>query len=122
MEVEFVNQALKEEGREGKTLVFFRHTYYLRVPFVYGDPSASWAVDPQRLQTTEAWLELFRKEKIRWVVRSSEYPNAIAQPLRQLELGGELAPLTQGEVYDFEGMRVLGVRKIIPIVVLRVKD
>ena len=122
MEVEFVNQALKEEGREGKTLVFFRHTYYLSVPFVYGDPSASWAIDPQRLQTTEAWLSLFRKEKIRWVVRSSEYPKAIAQPLRQLELRGELAPLAQGEVYDFEGMRILGVRKIIPIVVLRVKD
>ena len=115
----FVNRALQAESREGKTLVFFRHTYYLDVPFVYGDPYASWAIDPERFKTPQAWRELFRKEKIRWVVRSPDYPDAIAEPLLELEQGGELIPLASGEVDDFAGVRVLGQRKTVPIVVLR---
>ncbi|MGA9389183.1 MAG: hypothetical protein WBV69_01935 [Candidatus Sulfotelmatobacter sp.] len=119
-QAEFVNRALQAESREGKILVFFRHTYYLDVPFVYGDPYGSWAIDPERFKTPQAWRELFRKEKIRWVVRSPDYPDAIAEPLLELEKGGELIPLASGEVDDFAGVRVLGQRKTVPIVVLRV--
>ena len=121
-QAEFVNRVLKGGLGEGKALVFFHHLYYLDVPFVYGDPDASWAVDPERFQTPEAWRELFRKEKIRWVVRSPEYPDSIAQPLGELEKEGELVPLANGEVDDFEGVRVLGQRKTVLIVILRVED
>jgi len=121
-QAEWVNRALERKTGEGKTLVFFRHTYYLDVPFVYGDPYGSWAIDPERYQTPGAWRELFRKEKIRWVVRSQDYPDAIAQPFLELEKRGELVPLAKGEVDDFEGVRVLGQRKTVPIVILRVED
>lgn len=119
---EFINGALKDKENDGKALVFFRHLYYLQVPFVYGDPAASWAIDPERFQTPDAWRELFRRENIRWVVRSPMYPAAIAQPLRQLEEAGELAPCAQGEVDDFDGMRLLGSRKVVPVALLCVKD
>lgn len=119
---EFVNRFLNEKGIPGITLVFFRHVYDLRVPFVYGHPDASWAIDPDRLRTKEAWRALFRREKIRWVVRAPDYPAEIAGPLRQLEADGDLAPIAQSEVSDFVGMRILGVRKSDPIVILQVKD
>jgi hypothetical protein len=121
-QAEFVNRALKGKSREGKTLVFFRHTYYLDVPFVYGDPYGSWAVDPERLQTPEAWREFFRKEKIKWVVRSPDYPGSIAQPLLELEKEGELIAVAKGEVDDFEGVRALGQRRTVLIVIFRVED
>jgi hypothetical protein len=71
---QFVNQALADKSAQGKALVFLRHTYYLRVPFLYGDPSASWAIDPAKLRTPEQWRHLFRDNGIRWVVKSPVYP------------------------------------------------
>jgi hypothetical protein len=56
------------------------------------------------------------------VVRAPDYPSAIAAALGRLEATGELEPFAQGEVSDFEGLRILGVRKTQPIVILRVKD
>jgi len=119
---EFVNGVLDGKGSTERVLVFFRHVYYLRVPFAYGDPVASWPVDPQRLNTPEAWKSFLRGQGIRWVVRAPDYPPAIAAPLRQLEGAGDFVPIAQGEVSSFEGMRIFGVRKTTPIVVLQVKD
>src|SRR5439155_5317778 len=60
-EAEFINQVLQNEGA-GKALVFLRHSYYLNVPFLYADPSASWAVDPSRYRSSAEWLELFHEQ------------------------------------------------------------
>jgi 4-amino-4-deoxy-L-arabinose transferase-like glycosyltransferase len=119
---QFVNETLEGKGSEGKALVFFRHVYYLRVPFLYGDPAASWSIDPEKLQTPEAWRTFFHAKNIRWVVRAPDYPPAIAGALGQLEATGELEFFAQGKVSDFEGQRILGVRKTQPIFILRVKD
>jgi len=119
---EFVNQALLGTGSSEKTLVFFRHIYYLNVPFVYGDPGGSWPIDPEKLESPEAWLALFRRENIRWVVRSPEYPAAIAGPLQQLENGGALVPVVEGETADFVGKRIEDVKRTTPIVILRVRS
>ncbi|MGA2426202.1 MAG: hypothetical protein ABSG07_19530 [Terriglobales bacterium] len=32
---------------EGRALIFFRHVYYLRVPYAYGHPDASRAMNPE---------------------------------------------------------------------------
>jgi hypothetical protein len=117
---EFINQILS--GRQGKALVFLRHLYYLRVPFVYGDPAGSWAVDPSKFQTTEEWQVFFRKQNVRWVVRSEEYPQAIAVPLEQLEEKGTLLPIAQAEVSDFKGIRISEERQRVPITILEVKE
>ncbi len=119
---EFVNEFLAGKENEGRVLVFFRHVYYLRVPFLYGHPAASWAVNPGLLQTPDQWQALFRAEHIRWVVRAPSYPPSVADPLRQLEASGKLVPFASGVVSNFQGMRISGVRTQIPVVILRVTN
>jgi hypothetical protein len=120
--VRFINEVLAGKEAGGKTLVFVRHVFYLRVPFLYGDPAASWAVDSSKLQTKEEWKTLFKKEGIRWVVRAPEYPPEIASPLQELEARSELEPVAETTVSDFQGMRILEERQSSPIVILRVKE
>jgi len=118
---EFVSRAL-QNGGTGKALVFLQHSYYLNVPFVYADPSASWAIDPSEYRSPTEWLELFRKQGVRWVVRSPEYPLPIARPLDALEVHGKLAPIARGEVSDFEGTGLDGNTEKRTIVILKVMD
>jgi hypothetical protein len=120
-EAEFVNRTLENE-RSGKALVFMRHSYYLNVPFLYADPSASWAIDPSRYRSAAEWLELFRQQGVRWVVRSSDYPLAIARPLYSLEAHGTLVPIARGEVSDFQGLRIAGERRKRIAVILEVME
>jgi len=119
---QFVNQNLPPDDSSEKALVFFQHLYYLKVPFVYGDPSASWLIDPQKFHSTADWLAFFRREHIRWVVCSPEYPDAIAAPLQELESSRLLVPLAQGETNDFVGMRAEEMRQSFPIVILLVQQ
>jgi hypothetical protein len=119
---EFINSALQEKKLDGKALVFVRHLFYLRVPFLYGDPSSSWAVDPSRLQTPEEWRAFFQAENVRWVVRSPEYPEAIAAPLTELERTGQLSQIAQAEVSEFQGSRIYGQRQKIVVTILRVQN
>jgi hypothetical protein len=119
---EFVNRVLSGKDAGAKALVFMRHLFYLRVPFLYGDPSASWAVDPSRLQTPEDWQAFFQTHNIRWVVRSPEYPPAIAAPLIQLETMGQLSPIARTEISDFQGSRVFGQRQTVVVTILQVND
>ena len=120
--VRFINDVLGGTGNGGKALVFLRHVYYLRVPFLYGDPASAWAVDPSKLQTPEDWEALFRKEDIRWVVRSPKYPPMIAAPLEELEKRGELVPIARTDVSDFQGLRIAGRRQEISVVILQVRE
>ena len=120
--VSFINQTLAGQGSEGKTLVFLQHLYYLRVPFVSGNPNHNWNIDPQRFASVEAWDALFRAENIRWVVRAPDYPLEVAAPLQQLESEGRLVPVARAEVSDFDGLRLYGARKTASVVILRVKE
>jgi hypothetical protein len=118
---EFVNRPL--EGAEGgRVLVFFRHLYYLRVPYAYGDPQASWLVDRDSLRTTAECREFLRREHIRWIVRAPDYPPAIAAPLRELEATGSLKPFASGRADGIEGMRMQGTHSEVQVTILRVVD
>jgi len=118
---QFINEVLAGKGTEGNTLIFLRHLYYLRIPYLYGDPAASWAVDPSKFQAKEEWRALFKMENIRWVVRSSKYPPTIAAPLEELENSGELLPVAQTEVSEFHGLRISADRQTLPLVIFEVK-
>jgi hypothetical protein len=120
--VEFINKTLEGTENRNKTMVFMQHVYYLRVPFVSGNPDASWTVDPQRLASRQSWRDFFRSENIRWIVRAPDYPPAIAAPLKQLEEEGELQPVARSEVTNFAGMRIFDLRTKIPVIILRTKD
>jgi hypothetical protein len=119
--VRFINDVLGGYKNGGKALVFLRHVYYLRGPFLYGDPAASWAVDPSKFQTKEEWKRLFEEEGIRWVVRSPKYPPMVAAPLQALEDDGDLVPIARAEISDFHGLRISGERQSLPVVILEVK-
>jgi len=119
--VRFVNEALRGRETQGKVLVFFRHIYGLKAKVAYGNPDASWAVDPGKLRNDEAWGELFQREGIRWVVRTPQYPAAIRGPFEQMEADGELVPIATAEVEDFAGNRLRGVREKVSVVILEVR-
>ena len=120
--VQFVNRVLAGRESEGFALVFVRHTYYLTIPFKYGDPAASWAIDPMKLQSANDWLAFLKAQRIRWVVRSPNFPAAIAAPLEQLQARGQLVPIARGEITDFRGLRILEDREQMPILILEVRD
>ena len=120
--VSFINESLALPGSESTTLVFLQHLYYLRIPFVSGNPNHSWNIDPKRDASRERWDALLRAKRVRWVVRAPDYPPVIAPPLGQLESEGRLVPVYRTDVSAFDGMRLFGARKIIPVVILRVKE
>jgi hypothetical protein len=105
---EFVNAQLAGWEVEGKALVFFRHVYYLRVPYLDGNPASSWAIDPERLQTDEAWLQLFHENRIRWVVKDEQYPSPIRASLMRLEAEGVLIPCASQSIEIREGNVIRG--------------
>jgi hypothetical protein len=59
---------------------------------------------------------------MRWVVRAPDYPRSIASTLTQPEHSGRLVPMVSGNVTDFSGMRIQGLRTTTPITILRVVD
>ena len=112
---EFVNREVTRIGQPGRTLVFFRHLYYLRVPFFLGDPGDSWEMNPLVLQSDGAWIRLFGKHQIRWVLKSPEYQADLVESLRRLEKDGVLRVCASGEVESFLGNRIEGIRVREPI-------
>jgi hypothetical protein len=116
----FVNDALR--SRPGKALIFFQHVYHLQVPYVYGNPDGSWVVDPDKLHSNAQWEEFFKKEQIRWVVKAPQYPKALAESLRKLEAEGWLVAIASGEIEDFSGNRIRGVRERIFVEILQVQE
>lgn len=119
--IEFVNRRLGGQQTKLRTLVFIRHLYYLDIPYLNGEPSTSFEVDPDRLQTTTAWKAFFQEKGIGYVVRFPEYPASIPEPLTQLEKDGDLVPLAQQDVQEFQGKRIEQLQAIIPVVSLKVK-
>lgn len=115
-----VNQSLAKDSAAGKTLVFFRHLYYLRVPYVVGDPAASWQVNPDNLKTAAAWHAFLHSEGITYVVRTPDYPPVLATGLEQLEKEGSLVRISETDVENFKGMRQEGQRVSVPVVILQV--
>jgi uncharacterized protein DUF1420 len=115
-----VNELLGSRKSQQKTLVFLRHLYYLDIPYVNGDPSTSFEVDPERMQSTQDWRTFFEKKNIAYVVRSPVYPPAIAGPLEEMERTGDLTPIAHAEVQNFLDKRVDQSRATIPVVILKV--
>jgi hypothetical protein len=116
-QTEFVNRVLEKKENPGTVLVFMRHLYYLHVPFLYADPSASWAIDPSVYRNPEEWRRLLRHNGVRWIVRSADYPPSIARPLQTLEAQGALVPVARSDVQEFRGMRISGERTVVPVTI-----
>ena len=107
---EFVNREVGRLGQPGRALIFFHHLYYVRVPFFNGDPEDSWEMNPPLLNSSAAWARFFARRQIRWLLKSPEYPRALAASLARLENDGVLRPCASGEVESFSGNRSKGNR------------
>ena len=117
----FVNQTLRHES--ARVLVFFRHLYYLRLPFIYGQPADSWPMNPNLYQQPDQLLRLFKQLGVRWVVKAPHYPDPLNGPLERLEAEGWLQPIAATEVETFAGhSRIVGAKTKIHVVILKVAD
>jgi hypothetical protein len=117
---EAVNQAVGSPPFAGRTLVFLRHLYYLRIPFILGNPSQAWQINPDSIKTPGDWRAFFHDQHIAYVVRAPSYPKTIAPPLEELEREGKLVPYSKSEVQNFQGMRIAGMREAVTVTILRV--
>jgi hypothetical protein len=115
-----VNKLLAKREDQPKVLVFFRHLYYLNVPFLNGDPGTSFEVDPERLKSASDWLDFFQRKGVGYVVRSPDYPCEFREPLEGMEKTGILIPLERVSVENFEGMRADQKRTATQVVILKV--
>lgn len=115
-----VNRVLGGIGDQRRVLIFMRHAYYLDVPYVNGDPSLSFEVNPTKLQSPEEWRIFFEKKNIGYVVRSPNYPAVIAGPLEEMEKMGDLTVISHADVQGFQGKRIAEVKTGIRVVILKV--
>jgi hypothetical protein len=117
----FVNSSLAQQ--KGKALIFFRHLYYLKVPYVDGDPASSWITNPDVLASPQALHDFLTERGIRWVVKSPDYPEALEGVFHECEKQGLLIPEARSEFETFAGSsRTLNQRLRLPILLLRVTN
>jgi hypothetical protein len=121
-EAEAINRVMAGQTKGGKTLLFLRHMYSVDVPYLNGDPATSWMINPDHLHTPHDWEVFFQKEGIAFVARSPDYPEKIEAPLTEMEAKGDLVPVAQSVVQDFQGKRIEGKRAEISVIILRVKS
>ena len=102
----FVNRTLGPSlstAADQRVMVFFRHMYYLRVPFVNGDPQTSLVVDPRRCADPQDMLGLLHELHVRWLVKVGDYPEVLAGALNGLEAEGKIIPIATEEVENLTG-------------------
>lgn len=122
---EFINRTLPPESSAtsaGNIMVFFRHRYYLRVPFVDGAPEYSWPMDPAVCNDSEKLLAVLHQLNVRWVVKSPDYPAALAASFSRLEVEGKLAPIASEEVENLTGTgRIYRQKEKVRVVILKLE-
>ena len=102
-------------------MVFFRHLYYIRVPFVDGSPEYSWLMDPALHNDKDKLLAHLRKMNVCWVVKAPDYPAALEPAFSRLEADGDLVPVASTDVDNLTGTgRIYGQRQKIHVALLSV--
>jgi hypothetical protein len=124
--VEFINRTLSpgtSGSSVGNVMVFFRHFYYVHVPFVDGTPEYSWLMDPARYNDADKLLTHLHEMNVRWIVKSPNYPKALAPAFSALEQEGKLVPIASTDVENLTGTgRIYGQRQEIQVILLEVRE
>jgi hypothetical protein len=122
---EFINQTLPMQTGQPSgenVMVFFRHLYYIRVPFIDGSPEYSWQMDPARYNDPEKLLAHLREMNVRWVLKAPDYPQLLAESFSRLEQEGKLVPIASTDVENLSGTgRFNGQHQKIHLVLLQVE-
>lgn len=116
---EYVNEVIA--GQPGTVMVFFRHTYYLAVPFVHGDPRISWLMTREKTETSDSLHQLLEELGVRWVIETGPYPFWLESSFRDLERRGLLTEGPSIDVENFIGNRIYGRRGPARVVIRRVE-
>lgn len=123
---EFIDHALRDEmdrAQGGRVMVFYRHLYYLRVPFVEGAPENSWLMNPDALRDPRAMVALLKSLDVRWIVKTDEYPESLEPVLAQMEQGGVLTPVASADILNLTGAsRIYRQTENVHVAVMRVRD
>jgi hypothetical protein len=94
----------------------------LRVPFVEGAPEYSWSMDPAVCSDPEKLLAVLHELNVRWVVKSPDYPAALAAPFSRLEEKGELISIASEEVENLTGTgRIYRQKEKVRVVILKLE-
>lgn len=99
-----VTKSLKGAG--GKAMIFLLYVYYVRVPFEVGTPGESWLVYPDKITDDDSLMRFLGERGVRWVVKSPNYPQPLAQVFQQLEDEGKLRPVVVGDASTFSTFRM----------------
>lgn len=121
----FINSELggRSATQDGNAMVFLRHLYYVRVPYVYGDPTFSWAVDPARCKDPEGLLNVLRELNVKWVVKEPAYPPALQDAFNQLESEKKLVSIASSDLETLTGSsRIYGIKQITRVTILELVD
>ena len=119
----FVNETLKDrtETERGKVMVFFRHLYYLRLPFVNGEPTSSWVIDPEKCGGADELFRTLQDANVKWIVKTPDYPTPLANAFNQLEVEKRLLPIAASDLQTFTGRsRIYQERQRVKVTILKV--
>jgi Protein of unknown function (DUF1420) len=123
---EFIESTLRSEmdrADGGRVMVFYRHLYYLRVPFVEGAPEYSWLMNPSALNDPHVMFALLSRLDVRWIVRTEEYPETLDSVLSEMERTGQLMPMASAEIENLTGAsRIYRQTENLHVLVLKVND
>jgi hypothetical protein len=123
---EFINRTLSPRtsaSGDGKAMVFFRHFYYVRVPFVDGTPEYFWLMDPSRYNDADKLHAHLHQMNVRWIVKSPNYPKLLAPAFSALEEEGKLVPIASSNLENLTGTgRIDGQRQETQVILLEVRE
>jgi Dolichyl-phosphate-mannose-protein mannosyltransferase len=120
----FVNATLgaRTQSGDGRVMLFFRHLYYLRVPYIYGDPAFSWVMDPAKCNQAGCLLRTLQDLNVRWVVKAPVYPPALAEAFSRLETDRHLVPIATAELETSGGpSRIYKEKQAVPVTILELE-
>ena len=89
----------------GRVMVFYRHVYYLAVPYVSGDPSHSALMDPGAIRSGTDLSALLSRLSVVWVAEDDRFPDPVRPSFEELAARGELRRVDTAEVEDVAGNR-----------------
>ncbi len=92
----FVNSAMAQ--RKGKALIFFRHSIIASSLRERGSPLHPGSMNPAVLTDPQTLLAFLKEQDIRWVVKSPDYPEALASVFEECEKEGLLVPEARTDI------------------------
>ncbi|MGH9440713.1 MAG: ArnT family glycosyltransferase [Thermoanaerobaculia bacterium] len=116
---EWLNRRLA--GERGRVMVFYRHTSYLDVDYVSGDPEHSAPMDPGAIRNGQDLRALLAGSSIAWVVEDDEFPLPIRGAFEDLIRRGDLRLVDRTRVDDVAGMRGTNRRREVALSLWRFK-